>query len=228
VTTKPHQINLNFKALRAQHLTHSDHERNVQDQFVHMSNQELRAHCDANSLPFWVCALNVLGELNTGTMIRSAHLWGAERVVIFGRNKTDNRGQVGAAHYTPVQKVWGLDAQGDLVPSEFANFCTHHQVSPIFVEQGGVSVFEFDWQGHVHDLNAQGKKPMLVMGTEHSGIPDHILHLQDELQGTLVSIPHLPFLGYDDERARRHEREHSYSQCSPHGHRARRHCPGHS
>lgn len=167
----------------------SNHERNVQDQFSHMSNQELRAYCDANCLPFWVCALNVLGELNTGTIIRSAHLWGAERVIIFGRKKTDNRGQVGAAHYTPVEKVWALDSNGEIRPDEFVKFCSMRGVAPVFVEQDGDHMFEFDWVTHVQDLHKHHLKPMLVMGTEHSGIPDHILSLKHELKGAHVSIP---------------------------------------
>jgi tRNA G18 (ribose-2'-O)-methylase SpoU len=187
--TSSHHVNINFRELREQCLTESNQERNVRDQFRDYATSELKSYCDANSLPFWVCALNVLGELNTGTMIRSAHLWGAERVVIFGRCKTDNRGQVGAAHYTTVERVWAMDAQGEIVSHEFVKFCELNQVAPIFVEQDGDHMFEFDWVTHVQDLHKQHLKPMLVMGTEHSGVPDHILSLKHELRGAHVSIP---------------------------------------
>jgi tRNA(Leu) C34 or U34 (ribose-2'-O)-methylase TrmL len=60
-------------------------------------------------------------------------------------------------------------------------------VLPVFVEQGGDNVFEFDWK-ELWDFCVKFKmKPMLVLGTENSGIPQEILDLN--IIRSVVSIP---------------------------------------
>ena len=60
-------------------------------------------------------------------------------------------------------------------------------VLPVFVEQGGDNVFEFDWEELWRTCVRFGMKPMLVLGTENSGIPQEILDLN--ILRSVVSIP---------------------------------------
>lgn len=178
-----------IKQIRDDFIEISNSGFNVHDHLKTKTVPELKAITQAQLNPFWVMCLNVIGDLNIGTVIRSSHLFGAEKVIVFGRRRIDNRGLVGAANYTDVEKVYGLkdDGSNDVDPSKFLDFCLENSVIPVFVEQGGDNVFEFDWK-ELWDFCVKFKmKPMLVLGTENSGIPQEILDLN--IIRSVVSIP---------------------------------------
>jgi len=179
----------NIKQLRKPSIEGFYSERNVHDHLKHLTVPELQEITANSALPFWVMTLNVLGDLNTATVIRSAHLLGAERVVVFGRRKIDNRGLVGAAHYTPVDKVWAVNDDLSINVNTFVQFCKDNQVLPVFIEQGGENCFLMDWCSTFAKYTQQRMKPMLVLGTEKDGIPQDILNCGIDLGGTIVSIP---------------------------------------
>ena len=185
------QINItqNINELRNQMVPELYSEKNVHDDLKHMSVAELQQMTAASTFPFWVMTLNVLGDLNVSTVIRSAHLMGAEQCVVFGRRKIDNRGLVGAANYTPVDKVWGVDEDLKLQVDVFVKYCERHSVVPVFVEQGGVNVYDADWCSLHAGCESQNKKIMLVMGTEREGIPMDIIQAGIKMDGVVVSIP---------------------------------------
>lgn len=183
------RVNQDVGALRNQMVPDIYSERNVPDDLKHLSVPELQALTAAKTFPFWVMMLNVLGDMNVATTIRSAHLMGAEKCVVFGRRKIDNRGLVGAANYTPVEKIWAVDENLQLQVHEFETYCVQNAVVPVFVEQGGENMYELDWQ-HVHNACvAVRKKIMLVIGTEREGIPQDIIQAGIALGGRVVSIP---------------------------------------
>lgn len=182
-------IKANISELRKPQIEASYSGRNVHDHLKDLSVPELQALTASSTFPFWVMTLNVLGDLNVATVIRSAHLLGAERAVVFGRRRIDNRGLVGAANYTPVDKVWAVNDDITINVQTFAHFCTQSQVIPVFVEQGGANVFDFDWRVCQFMAENAGKKIMLVLGTEHDGIPTDILNCGKNLGGQVVSIP---------------------------------------
>jgi tRNA G18 (ribose-2'-O)-methylase SpoU len=182
-------IDMNVRETRDLFIEQNNSGYNVHDHLKGLSVAELKAITQNNVFPFWVCCLNVLSDMNISTVIRSAHLMGAERAVVFGRRKIDNRGLVGAAHYTHVDKVWGVDCNAELNADLFEGFCHTHKVIPIFVEQGGQNVYNFDWNSHIMRIETQGYKPMLTLGTENSGIPQSILDRAPRLKAETVSIP---------------------------------------
>lgn len=182
-------IKENISELRKPSVEASYSERNVHDHLKHLSVPELQALTNSNTLPFWVMTLNVLGDLNVATVIRSSHLLGAERVVVFGRRKIDNRGLVGAAHYTPVDKVWAVNDDLTINVNAFVQFCLDNQVIPVFIEQGGENCFLMDWQTRFDGYSQQNMKPMLVLGTERDGIPADVIDAGISLGGMIVSIP---------------------------------------
>ncbi len=183
------RINQNVQALRNQQVPDLYSERNVRDEFKHVSTEDLRELSKKDRFPFAVMTLNVLGDMNVSTVIRSAHLMGAERVVVFGRRKLDNRGMVGTGNYQQVDRVWGVDEDLMLQADAFVSYCETYAYTPVFVEQGGVNVYDVDWKlMHVTCSNLH-KKIMLVLGTEREGVPDHIIQAGKTLGGCVVSIP---------------------------------------
>ena len=184
------QVNLNIQALRNAQVPELYSERNVPDDLKHLTVPELQQITAHRTFPFSVMMLNVLGDMNVATTIRSAHLMGAESCVVFGRRKIDNRGLVGAANYTPVEKIWAVDEDLTLQADVFAQYCESHAVLPVFVEQGGENVFDMDWkQLQFRCENEIKRKLMLVLGTEREGIPTDIITAGRALGGCVVSIP---------------------------------------
>jgi tRNA G18 (ribose-2'-O)-methylase SpoU len=183
------KTNLNFKKLRNETLSEFYSEKNVHDHYKNMSVNELVNITHESTFPFWVMTLNVLGDLNVATVIRSAHLLGAERCVVFGRRKIDNRGLVGASHYTQVDKVMGIDESLNLRVDTFRDYCMENRLIPIIVEHGGESCFSFNWKTKIDNILQSNMKPILVLGTEREGIPPEIISESKFLGGYIVTIP---------------------------------------
>ena len=163
---------------------------NVHKRYDHLSIPELRYVCKKDQNPFYVCALSVTGDLNIGSMIRTASLYGAEKFYIFGRRKYDKRGTVGANNYIEVVHVEGLvfDADGvaRLDHDLFISMAISEGMTPIFVEQGGEALGSFNWVARLQGIT----NPCLVFGNENRGIPIDILDYEKYLVPSfLVSIP---------------------------------------
>ena len=183
------QTPLNIAELRQPHIEASYSHRNVHDHLKDHTIPELQEITQVSTYPFWVMTLNVLGDLNLATVIRSAHLMGAEQVVVFGRRKFDSRGLVGAAHYTPVDKVYAVDQHLDIEAVKFEQYLTQNSLTPVFVEQGGDNCWEVDWPGMINPMLNRGRKPILVVGTERDGIPTNLMDVGKHMGGEIVSIP---------------------------------------
>lgn len=183
------RVNTDVGALRNHMISDIYSEKNVPDDLKHLSVPELQQITADRTFPFWVMMFNVLGDMNVATTIRSSHLMGAEKCVVFGRRKIDNRGLVGAANYTPVEKVWGVDENLQLQQDVFVNYCEENSVTPVFLEQGGVNVYDMDWKLMQFAQVQAHKKIMLVLGTEREGIPPDIIQAGQKLGSCVVSIP---------------------------------------
>lgn len=180
---------VDVRLLRDAAISESNNGFNVHDHLKGCTVEQLQQISQQSHKPFEVLCLNVLGDLNTGTIIRSSHLFGARRVTIFGRRRIDNRGLVGAQNYTTVNKVEGLLSDGVTVDRDaFWRYLDQERLYPIFVEQGGTNVFEFSWYRAFLDAHSLGRTLCLIMGTENSGIPADILSDVDMVDQA-VSIP---------------------------------------
>jgi len=180
---------VDVRLLRDAAIAESNNGFNVHDHLKSLSVEELRTLTQSNLRGFEVLCLNVLGDLNIGTIIRSSHLFGARRVHVFGRRRIDNRGLVGAQNYTTVVKVEGLLEDGVTIdPMAFWQYLDQELLYPIFVEQGGTNVYEFDWKEAERDASSLGRTLCLILGTENSGIPQSILKDVDMVHQA-VSIP---------------------------------------
>jgi tRNA G18 (ribose-2'-O)-methylase SpoU len=88
-----------------------------------------------------------------------------------------------------VDRVQGLLEDGVTIdPDAFWRYVDQERLYPVFVEQGGTNVYEFDWNESLLDANSLGRTMCLIMGTENSGIPQSILKDVDMVDQA-VSIP---------------------------------------
>lgn len=173
-----------YQALANADISASISSRNVHDHLKHLTVDELRETSQLDRLPFAVCVLNVTGELNVGTVVRNAHLTGAERVGIVGRRKFDKRGAVGAENYVIIDRIDALaDDHVTVDPAPFWSWIDHHNYVPFFVEQGGIDIRSLDWAEIMEKILP--RKVCLVFGNENRGIDPAIL---SDSRGRVVSL----------------------------------------
>jgi len=145
---------------------------NVYSALQHLSVPELKLLNDQTRLPFGVCILNLVGDLNTGIIMRTACLMGAERVIVFGRRKFDRRSAVGSQHYIDIEQEngWTDATHETLCPEKFKAVMAKFNYLPVMIETIGHPVHIFD-QIPFPD----GMKPCLIFGNEGTGIPKNIM-----------------------------------------------------
>jgi tRNA G18 (ribose-2'-O)-methylase SpoU len=73
---------------------------NVHDELKELSVEEIRTIVQEKAIPATVAMHNVSGNLNLGSIIRTANFLGFEEVLYYGRRKWDKRGAVGTYNYT--------------------------------------------------------------------------------------------------------------------------------
>lgn len=145
---------------------------NVHDRLKGRSMESLRSYQSNDSAPFGVCILNLLGDLNVGIILRTAALTGAKKVFIFGRKKYDKRSTVGAYKYLDIEHIDnGMLDEMTVDPNTFHLTLFENHFYPVFVEQGGVPLQEYDW----HPVVGDGFMPCLVFGNEGHGVPDNLM-----------------------------------------------------
>lgn len=172
MTKRPH---IDYQQMANDDVSAGASHRNVHDNLKHLSVPELRALCDADRLPFAVCILNVTGELNTGSIVRSALLTGAERCFVFGRRRIDKRGCVGSENYVQVDRIDGLLDDGLTIDDvKFWDLMVGHNYFPVCCEQGGTPLSQMLWANT--NASKEPLKPCLVFGNENRGVPDSILN----------------------------------------------------
>ena len=157
-------------------------ELNVRDEFKHLSHEEHLELHDDSRLPYAVACINLTGDLNVGSIIRSAAMLGCETVFIYGKKKFDKRGLVGAHNYQKVEYITIdlPDDLGDFPPD--VNYEILIQTldgmgyTPFGLETGGARIDQMDFREIV--------SPCVVVGNENMGLPDYL-----RTRLPLVSIP---------------------------------------
>ncbi len=182
-------MTINIRLFKENEISILSSEHNVRDKFKENTVEERKSYCESQTFPFWVMSLNMTGDLNIGTMVRSAHLFGAEKFIIWGRRKIDNRSLVGTSHYMDVVRFQAIDSELNIEVDQFERFCDESKLVPFFIEQGGENVFDFDWNRAITNVLESGKKPILIVGTESTGIPKEMLDIGCDLRGHILTIP---------------------------------------
>lgn len=181
---------INIAEIRDEAAKQSNSPFNVHNHLKGMTVEELQAVSAQDRVPWHTMCLNVTGDLNVGTMIRTSHCLGAKSVIVFGRQKIDNRSLVGASNYIKVEKARAIDDALVLNPEIFVDLLTSRNLTPIFVEAGGIDLPNVNWSLRVSEMNRRGHEPCLVMGNESDGIPSNIMDLSRLFPNSFtVSIP---------------------------------------
>jgi len=159
-----------------------EQELNVRDEFKHLSHEEHLELHDDSRLPYAIACINLTGDLNVGSIIRSAAMLGCETVFIYGKKKFDKRGLVGAHNYQKIEYITIdlPDDLGDFPPD--VNYEILIQTldgmgyTPFGLETGGARIDQMDFREIV--------SPCIVVGNENMGLPDYL-----RTRLPLVSIP---------------------------------------
>lgn len=180
----------NISEIRDENLVRSNSSLNVHEHLKGLSVEELQNVSKQDRLPWHTLCLNVTGDLNVGTIIRTSHCLGATSVTVFGRQKIDNRSLVGAANYITVHKVRAIDDNFKIKADDFREYMESRNLTPVFVEAGGIDLPFVDWRLGEEFIADIGNEICLIMGNEGDGIPEDILDLKNHFRHSfVVSIP---------------------------------------
>jgi hypothetical protein len=127
-------------------------------------------------------------------MIRSSHLCGCKKFIIFGRRKYDKRSCVGVSHYITIERVFGIKNQEDslkdildnndyiLDENIFYNYILDNKYLPIFIEQDkhSIKANEINIKNIIMCSNELKLTPIFIYGNECYGIPTNILDLRNK------------------------------------------------
>lgn len=173
--------------------------RNIKLEYESWTTEQIRDHTIAQSLPYSILAFNIQSNLNIGSMLRTAHLCGCRKVVIFGRRKYDKRSAVGVYNYIDVQRVQGLvnpqlDLTTELTDLDFVfdsqlfvQFIVENEYVPIFVEQSVDALAASPTNiANILDSIPTSKKPIFIFGNEGTGIPQNIMQTVSKFEKSFI------------------------------------------
>lgn len=135
---------------------------NIRDELKGKELDEIRR--SQPRLPYSIGLINLDGSLNIGTIIRTAVIYGASSIHIFGKKKYDKRSTVGAHNY--------IDIHFHKMPEtilEISNLLDEYKFDPVFVEQGGMSIDTGYLEAFVPGKTETA--PCFIFGSESDGIP---------------------------------------------------------
>lgn len=167
--------------LRTNQMNRTLNDWNVADEFKNMTLDEIKAVQKKERLPYSIALLNMNGGLNVGMAIRSAVIFGAEKVFLIGKKKYDKRSTVGAHNYIDIEYI-----EEDPIETPFLalnDICMEYD--PYLVEQGGKDLYCEDFKF---------KNPCFIFGCESTGIPKEILDVGKEFNFETVSIAQIGVL----------------------------------
>jgi len=160
---------------------------NVRPEIKNKTLEELKNLSDQDRSNFEVMLLNITGDLNFGIIIRTSHLLGANKVIVFGRRRLDKRATVGAENYQDVERYEGLNNDLTINKDEFFKVLDKNKTYfPIFVEIGGKNLKEIKWKNEI----PKNSTPIFIFGNENRGISEEIMEEAKKINlGIIVSIP---------------------------------------
>jgi tRNA G18 (ribose-2'-O)-methylase SpoU len=140
---------------------------NVHNVFQDMPNEKAQMIAKTLHIPFAILLFNLDGNMNIGMTVRTAVVMGCSDVYIIGKKKYDPRGAVGAKNYIHIHRF------AEINPSTFFQ---ENNLIPILIEQGGIPLEDFNFKPYIQQSEL-GFKPIIVMGSEGTGIPSEWLEL---------------------------------------------------
>ena len=161
-------------------IENNDNNFNVRDELQNLPLDDILNYQPKNG--FAVCALNILGDLNIGTIIRSAVIFGADKFYIAGRKRWDRRSSVGSHNYIDIEYVDAWDDSTETLNYDKILKTVNQNYVTVACETEGLPIKEFP----------KGKmfKPCFIFGSEGFGIPSNVL----DNVNYCVTIPQLGVL----------------------------------
>ena len=139
---------------------------NVRDDLKHLSVEDIRAQRTTKG--FAVATFNLKGDLNLGSIMRTAEITGARDFFILGHRQWDRRCAGVVQNYLNFEKLdecvdWGTTC--DLVIAK--------DYSPIVIEQGGMILGEWIDVFNKSSLTVswEAYPPCFIFGPEDTGFP---------------------------------------------------------
>ena len=184
---------------------HPDHRDtrplNVRDDLGHLGPDAI-ADLYASSIAdkVQIICLNLSGDINIGSIIRSASLFGVGRVHLLGRRRYDKRGAVGTHRQVPTAFHTAMvGAHSETLDTKEALACLEVLAKDhvlVVVEQvvGALPLARL-WEGLAargHTMHGEKKHPIFLFGNEGSGIPDDLLTIMStdvSFDTLFVAIP---------------------------------------
>jgi tRNA G18 (ribose-2'-O)-methylase SpoU len=137
--------------------------RNVRDKYKTLSNEEIVADLQKNSLPIAVLMQTVKREYNFGCIVRNANNFAVSEVFYYGEKHFDRRASVCTYIYTPVKFLSSFDQIVQL-KEKYVFVGAENNIA------GTVQLNKFVWP----------KQPvLLVLGEEGLGISPELMKLLD-------------------------------------------------
>ena len=146
-----------------------------------LSDEQITEVARAFHMPYSLMIYNCHGDFNTSILCRTASCFSAKHIFTVGRRKFDRRPLVGSHNYTHLTRI-------DEIPDRVA-FFLEHNMYPVFIEQGGISLSEYRIGTYQpkHPETGCALDPCLVVGSECDGLPQDFL---DEFpESPILTIP---------------------------------------
>lgn len=143
-------------------------QRNVIDEYKPLSDEEIKAKLQVNSLPFAVLMGQIEHDFNIGSVIRAANSFGASKIFYYGKKHFDRRGCLGTYKYSTVEYLSSFD-QVKALKDDYT-FVGLENNNPKTQK-----IISYIWS----------PKPLIIIGEEGNGIQPELLELCD----SLVEIP---------------------------------------
>ena len=149
---------------------------------------------------FNVIAFNFNGGLNVGSIMRTASVYGCDKYYIIGRKIYDTRSCVGSNKFLDLHLikdiVTGLPDKNDKPKfnfDKFKKFIIKNKLAPIFIEQGGNNINEFNFKQHLN--TTLDFTPTFIFGNETFGIDNKLINICRNIPGfTILTIPQIGLL----------------------------------
>lgn len=140
---------------------------NVRDELKNNTVEQNQAIAKSLTRDFAVATFDLKGDLNLGTIIRTAQLTGARDFFILNHRQWDRRSAVGTHNYINVEKHDECkDFESTYVMLNLRGYY------PVVVEQGGMDLDKWIYRFHSWFWRPRTKRhPCFIFGPEDTGFP---------------------------------------------------------
>jgi tRNA G18 (ribose-2'-O)-methylase SpoU len=183
--------------------------KNIHTELKSIDVQDLKQYVSNMSLGFDVMILSICGDLNIGTILRTSHMFGVRKFIVYGKKQFDTRSTVGSLKYTEVERIFGLkDRDRDekkilsttdriICPTTMYTYLTQNNLVPVLVEQHSKAKYldnlnwtEVEHIANVSDISStdktESKKFCFIFGNEGDGISSDVIEKCLTIEGSFV------------------------------------------